>query len=328
MKLKAIYDLFVSEGMKKDPRGMEMVQAQLTREKRSYEKMSDKEKADYDLERLTNPYADTRILYGDLDTDVKSLIVGVDLEGTELLLADRLREKGKRIDLAMSHHPEGAAATNLYDVMHLQADMMVKMGVPRHTAEGILDERILEVRRRFLPTNIFRPVDVARLLEIPYMCCHTVADNHVTTFLQKKFDDEKPQNLHDVIDLLKATPEYSDATLYGTGLLVLSRAIASEAKLSKIPCGNVFVDMTGGTGGSIKAFEKLSQTTQIDTIVGMHIGEEHLKFARENHMNVVVAGHMASDTLGINLLLDELEKKEKIEVISCSGFRRYSRVKK
>jgi putative NIF3 family GTP cyclohydrolase 1 type 2 len=60
----------------------------------------------------------------------------------------------------------------------------------------------------------------------------------------------------------------------------------------------------------------------------MHIGEEHLKFARENHMNVVVAGHMASDTLGINLLLDELEKKEKIEVISCSGFRRYSRVKK
>lgn len=328
MELKALYELVVEEGVKKDPRGKDMVKAQLAREKNRYEALSDKEKQDYDLQRLTNPYPDTRILYGDPKSEVKAVLVGIDLEGPEILLADRLREKGTRIDLAMTHHPEGVGLTNLYDVMNMQADILVSKGVPMHTAEGILDERILEVRRKMLPSNYFRPVDVARLLDIPYMCCHTAADNHVTTFLQKRFDEEKPDTLQDVIDLLQAIPEYKDVKLHGVGLLVLARSIASESDKRKIRAGNVFVDMTGGTGGSIKAFEKLSETTNIDTIVGMHIGEEHLKFAKENHMNVVVAGHMASDTLGMNLLLDAIEKKEPLEIISCSGFKRYSRIKK
>ena len=42
-----------------------------------------------------NPYADTRILYGDPDTEVSSILVGIDLEVGEVLLADRLREKGQ-----------------------------------------------------------------------------------------------------------------------------------------------------------------------------------------------------------------------------------------
>ena len=43
-------------------------------------------------------------------------------------------------------------------------------------------------------------------------------------------------------------------------------------------------------------------------------------------MNVIIAGHMASDTIGMNLLLDEIEKVEKFEaVIELSGFRRVRR---
>jgi hypothetical protein len=40
----------------------------------------------------------------------------------------------------------------------------------------------------------------------------------------------------------------------------------------------------------------------------------------------VIAGHIASDNLGLNLLLDEVEKREPFEVIECSGFRRVKRV--
>ena len=35
----------------------------------------------------------------------------------EVLLADRLEEKGKKIDLIMAHHPEGKAMAGRYDVM-------------------------------------------------------------------------------------------------------------------------------------------------------------------------------------------------------------------
>ena len=34
----------------------------------------------------------------------------------------------------------------------------------------------------------------------------------------------------------------------------------------------------------------------------MHISEEHRKEAEKSHLNVVVAGHISSDNLGLNLL--------------------------
>jgi hypothetical protein len=39
---------------------------------------------------------------------------------------------------------------------------------------------------------------------------------------------------------------------------------------------------------------------------------------------VVIAGHISSDSLGVNLFLDELEKRG-IEIIPCSGLIRVSR---
>ena len=47
------------------------------------------------------------------------------------------------------------------------------------------------------------------------------------------------------------------------------------------------------------------------------------KKAQEEHMNVIIAGHIASDNLGLNLVLDTLEKKDKFKILPCSGFRRF-----
>jgi putative NIF3 family GTP cyclohydrolase 1 type 2 len=56
----------------------------------------------------------------------------------------------------------------------------------------------------------------------------------------------------------------------------------------------------------------------------MHIPESHLEEARKHHMNVVIAGHVASDSLGMNLLADRLEERG-VEVTPCSGFIRVRR---
>jgi len=52
--------------------------------------------------------------------------------------------------------------------------------------------------------------------------------------------------------------------------------------------------------------------------------EEHRKEAEKHHINVVIAGHMASDSLGMNILLDELEKSG-VEIIPTSGLIRVKR---
>ena len=52
--------------------------------------------------------------------------------------------------------------------------------------------------------------------------------------------------------------------------------------------------------------------------------EEHFKEAKKHHLNVIIAGHIASDSLGANLFLDELEKRG-VEIVTFSGLIRAKR---
>jgi len=318
LTLGKLYKFAIDWGIRHDPRGKRFINSLLEKQRKDYEKLDDKQKELFDEEKFSNPYSDTRILYGDQEKAVESILVGIDIEIGEVVLADRLRGGGKAIDLLLAHHPEGRAMANFYEVMDMQADILNKLGVPINVAEGILEDRIKEVERRVLPANHTRTVDAARLLGIELMCVHTPADNGVAQFLQKRFDRLKPAFLSDITDDLLEIPEYRQAALGNAG----PRAVAGSPKNR---AGKVFVDMTGGTGGSKKALEKLAQAG-IGTIVGMHIGEEHLKEAKKNHVNVVIAGHMASDAVGVNLFLDALMRKHgKTEIITCSGFTRVAR---
>lgn len=316
MTINDIYKKAVEAGIGLDPRGKDEVLKGLEREKKAFDKLDEKDKKSFDMERLTNPYADTRILYGDPDKAVKRVLAGIDMEVGEVLLADSLRERGKDIDLIIAHHPEGRAMANLYAVMDMQSGILLKYGVPINVAEDIMAERIKEVERRLMPVNHSRAVDAARLLDIPLMCVHTPTDNAVTDYLQRLMDEKKPFLVSDIIAMLKDIPEYADAVME-TGL---PKVVSGSDKRR---AGKVFVDMTGGTGGSEKAFEKLS-IAGVGTIVGMHLSEDHRKEAEKHHVNVVIAGHISSDTLGVNLLFDKALSPD-VEVIATSGFKRNKR---
>lgn len=316
MKIREIYDLAVELGRKNDIRAEEELNDLLKKNQKEYEELKEDQKKEYDKEKLTNPYSDTRILYGDENREVKRILVGIDMEIGEVMLADRLSEKGKLVDLIIAHHPEGKALAALHEVMHLQEDMLLRYGVPINVAEGIMSSRISEVKRNLMPLNHNRAVDAAKILGIPIMCIHTPADNMVSTYLQKKFDEKKPKTLDDVVKLLKEEPEYSEAVKHNAGPVII---IGNKKRRA----GKVFVDMTGGTGGSERAYEKLAQAG-VGTVVVMHIGEKHRKEAEKHHINVIIAGHMASDSIGMNLILDKIEDRG-VEVLACSGFMRHKR---
>lgn len=316
MKIKDIYTKAVQRGIELDPRGKVQVEAELKRVKKDFDELKEEKEKYFDKERLINPYADTRILYGGHDRDVKTVLAGIDMEVGEVLLADRLRNSGKPIDLIISHHPEGMAMAALYEVMNMQSGILLKYGIPINIAEDLMSDRIQEVERRLLPANHTRAVDAARLLDMPFMCIHTPSDNAVANYLQKVFDEKKPDYISDIIDILKDIPEYKDAVNEKAGPKVV---VGSDRRKT----GKVFVDMTGGTGGSKDIYEKLS-IAGIGTIIGMHIGEDHKKEAEKHHVNVVIAGHMSSDTLGLNLLFDDILDKN-VEIVAASGFRRFRR---
>lgn len=318
MNIEQLYRLAIEIGIENDPRKKEDIEKNLTYQKQKYEKLSALEKEEFDKELLFNPYADTRILNSvDPKKEIKSVLCGIDIETPELLLADRLSQKNKEIDLVIAHHPEGKAHAKFYEVMDIQVDVFGRYGTSISVIEDMLEQRKQEVARRVMPINHFRAVDAAKLLGINFMCIHTPADNCVTKYLQQKFDQEKPLRVENVVDILKQIPEYKEAARKQTGVEIIVGSGQRKA-------GKILVDMTGGTEGAPEFFEKISNSN-IGTIVGMHLSEKHIEKAKEQHLNVVIAGHISSDTLGLNLLFDEIEKRaEKLEIINCSGFYRIS----
>jgi len=318
MKLGEIYRRAVAIGIDYDLRGREEINRLLAEEKEKYEKLEESEKASFDLDRLFNPFADSRILWGDPEIEVKKVLVGIDLEVGELLLAYLLnRDRGEKIDCLIAHHPEGRALARLAEVMKLQVDLLSQYGIAVSVVEQLMEKRIAEVERRLLPVNHNRTVDVARLLGLPFLCLHTPADNCVTAYLKKRFDQEKPLFLRDLLKILRSIPEYeASARLEG------APKILHGSENSR--CGQIYVDMTGGTEGSKEIFDKIA-TSGISTIVGMHFSEEHLEKAKKANLNIVVAGHIASDTLGLNLLLDAIDPENELEFVCVSGFERRRR---
>lgn len=204
--------------------------------------------------------------------------------------------------------------------MGVQIDLMESFGIPVNVAEFLMDERISQVRRGIAPANHFQSVDAARLLNIPFMVIHTIWDNLGFNFLSKHLNSKKLQTVGDVLDAIEEIPEFDEGKKRKAGPKINLGSKKNRA-------GKVAVTgFTGGTSGSKDIYEKMSQSG-IGTIVEMHMNEEHFKEAKKHHLNVIISGHIASDSLGANLFLDELEKRG-VEVIPFSGLIRVKRNKK
>jgi putative NIF3 family GTP cyclohydrolase 1 type 2 len=324
MTIKQIYNLAISEGIKHDLRGASRVKEILARIREKYNKLDEEEQKAFDIERLNNPYSDARVFHGEPGKQVKKVLVGIDIDTGEVMLVSELNRRSPEspIDLIIAHHPIGGGLAGLHEVMDLQVELLAHYGVPINIAEHIMQKRIDVVKRGLAPHNHSQSVDAARLLDIPIMCVHTPTDNHVAMFLYKEIKKRGKELTHieDVIKFLQEIPEYQHATKEKAGPVIFSGNKENFA-------GKIAVtEVTGGTDGAKEIYERLAHAG-VGTIISMHQKEEWKEEAEKHHLNVIVAGHMASDSLGMNLFLDNLEKKG-IEIIPCSGFIRISRAKR
>jgi len=316
LKLQEILKICVEEGIKEDPRGKVKIEKLLKKINESYKKKDKKNKEYFDKETLWNPYDDTRILNND-GKEIKTVLIGIDMETPELLLANELNKQGKKIDAVWGHHPEGTALIGLDNVMKLQVDTLTFAGIPVNQAEAIMQGRIKEVTEALSPQNSERTEQAAKLLGLNFINTHTPADNHVNNYLTKLFEKKKPDTLGDILKILKEIPEYKAGIEQKLGPTIF---VGSEEG----SCGRIYLDMTGGTSSNKEVYKKLADKG-IGTIIGMHVGKEMKEEAAKNNMNIVIAGHIPSDNLGMNLMLDKLEKKVKLKIIECSGFKRVKR---
>jgi hypothetical protein len=323
MNLRDLYETSIRLGTALDPRGAPELEQILEGRRREYEALPDWERPYFDRERLRNPFGDVRIAYSPRapeDVDLDTVLLGINIGVPELLLADRLRAGGTRIDAVIAHHTSGVgvAASLRRDIMAVNIDYLVNEGVPREEAERSINAYIHEGWLNLEDSHRIGP-DTARLLGFPLACIHTPADYYIGEGIRPVLEAAAPRTAGDVARALYALPEVQGAALAaGAGPRVMSGD-------DDWPAGRIMFKFGGGRILPPDAYTLLGEAG-VNTVVQIGCTPAHARVAQEAGVAIIRVPHAAADNLGINLLLDDVERTHgRLEVVPCNGFERIER---
>jgi putative NIF3 family GTP cyclohydrolase 1 type 2 len=249
-----------------------------------------------DLAQLTKIPSDSGIHVR--SDSVHEVFATIDCDVSDLLLARELK-----CDTVLAHHPEGTAALNGWRVMRNQIEQMVECGVPVAKAEAALQRRMQQVELNSHARNYGRVVQAARLLKLAFLNVHVPCDAITRRLLAEKLarfnDPESRATVADVIESLQEFPEQQAAATTPQVRLGAADRLA----------GRVAVAIGGYTNGGVDVLRAYLEAG-IGTVLMMHFPEADLHEAREQRLpgNLIVTGHMASDSIGVNFYLDELQR--------------------
>jgi len=239
---------------------------------------------------------------------IQRILAIIDCGVDDLLLARVLR-----CDAVITHHPEWTASLHGWTLIARQIDQMVECGVPVAKAEAAIQRRMHSVELNTHPRNYGRVLQAAKLLNLAFLNVHLPCDiisRRIISEQMARFQDaESRATVADVIAVLQEIPEQTVA--------------ATEPKIRlggpDRLAGRVAVAMAGYTNGGVDVLRAYFEAG-VGTVLMMHFPEADLKEAREQRLagNLVITGHMASDSIGINVYLDELERRG-LDVIRAGG---------
>lgn len=320
MTLRELYETSIEIGREVDPRGRETLDRQLEQRRQECAALPEWRKPYYDRERFHNPYGDVRIVNGPADTELDTILMGINIWTQELLLADHLRSSGTRVDAVISHHTNSIgvpADTLVYDSVPYLVDLLEGAGVARSDAEPHIAVMMTD---RWLNAEDFNRIgkDTAKLLDFPLACIHTPADFHHGQGVRGAIEDANAQTIGDVVEALLALPEFKGAARIGA----IPRIMAGDADQ---PAGRIFHQDGGGWLFPAEVIPLLKESG-VGTFVTIGCSAEHQQKAQELGMGWVRMPHNACDNVGLNLLLDKVEKRlGPLNVIPCNYFERIKR---
>ena len=257
-----------------------------------------------DLVGLEAMPEDSGIVY-DNGKEVKRVLAGLDM----------LSAKQLGFDCVAQHQPAGiinAHTGDLFGRDHMKK--LMECGVPINEAQKLAYANDARRKQGMHSRNRTMMRDAAKLLDISDVAFHTPADMLAERYTQKRMDALMEKNprctVGDVIDELMTIREYQDA-LEGQQPEVW---IGSKSSFA----GKIYVEMYGVGAPSLDEYIACSNAG-IGTFVTMHATPDVLEGLRKhNKCNFIVAGHMASDSLGFNQILDAWEKKG-LEIVRING---------
>ena len=239
-------------------------------------------------------------------TGIRRVMIGIDIGPAELMLARQLG-----YDCVIAHHPAGAVPDR-FSVYRRHALQMTAFGVPSEEAERIVDARRAQIEAAGSVENYDRAPSVARLLGMPFLNIHNPWDELGRRRMQEVVDAH-------LADHPAATVGSVAAAL---GQMAEFRAAATRIEIragsAETPAGRTVVSHGAYTNGGY-AVASACLRHGAGTVTCIHFPvEDGARIQGEGSGNLIVSGHIASDTVGITPFIAELRRRG-LEVTPISG---------
>ncbi len=245
--------------------------------------------------------------------NIRKILFTLDAGVPELLLAKQLG-----FDAVVAHHPVGGtAAINFHEVFRRHIRQMVDAGIPEGEAEKAVEKKISGLEVDAHARNYAQAIDAAKLLRIAFMNVHTPLDEIGRRIMSSQLarDLRDDSTLSDVVHSLEDLPEFANSVT----------KIKIRIGRREDRAGRVVVSHGAGTNGGYDV-ARTYFLHGVRTVVYIHIGLSDLeKLKNESRGNLIITGHIASDSVGINPFLEGLEKKG-ITVKSIGVIRRKGQI--
>ena len=238
--------------------------------------------------------------------NIRMILFGIDIWDENLV---RAKELG--MDAVISHHPPNLTPGKRFaEVIDKQIDFMTRAGVPLTAAE----EAITSIREeyKFNPLRTHEEIiALSRKLKMPLMNIHQPCDELGRRILQSVMDNIGEDRT--VRDLMSSYNNLDEIKKAGEPVELICGSL--DAYIGK----GVVIHGAGTNGGYPVANALFSYG--VNTVVYIHLlphqKADRERLQKENMGNLIVTGHYPSDALGINPLINELERRG-MEVVRCN----------
>jgi putative NIF3 family GTP cyclohydrolase 1 type 2 len=232
--------------------------------------------------------------------NIKKVLLTIDVTVAELILA-----KSIQCDAVIGHHPLGTAALNFHKVFDRHIDYMIEHKVPIGIAKSAV-KKLKDKTELRSHSNIYNDiVSAAKILKMPLVNIHQPCDEYMRKVILDKINSGKIKYVSDIVTSIEEIPEFRNAD---TKVKVRYGSTKNEA-------GQWSLVIAAGTNGGFP-IAKAYFEHGVTTVIYLHIDYNDLTRMYEEKLkgNLIVLGHLAGDSIGLNALANKLEDKN-IEVV-------------
>lgn len=229
-------------------------------------------------------------------TNIKKVFVSIDVSPFDIYFAKTLG-----CDCVLTHHPIGKSAVSFHKVFDRHMTYMLEKGVKKKLAISLVKDLKYKAYLKSHSLIYNDVISTAEILKMPLLNIHQPLDEYMRKIILFKLAKSKLKTISDLIEAIEEITEFKKA---------LTRVIICNGKVSNEIGNWVLVIAAGSNGGYDIA--RTYYENNVSTVIYLHIDYNELNKVKKDKTckNLVILGHLAGDSIGMNKICKELEKRE------------------